>query len=169
MDNNPFEDVPQHVRDRASAQGRQYFWAVQNEAGDVYYEGDQDNVTIGQIPGVIVLDKPKLDPWDSICLGNIKYAAWIPTNQNENAFGISRLDAGASHVSIFRKNFHTTFGLHYITYVLGLRWDEEMRERNVHICPPCRYIHNGQAITFPGGVDVITEPGLPNAFEKFVK
>lgn len=167
MDNNPFDNVPQHVRDRASTQGRQYFWAVQTESGDVFYEADKDNFTIGQIPGVVVLDKPITDPWDSICLGYVKYAAWLPTNQNDNAFGISRIDAGASHVSIFRKNFHTTFGLHYITYVLGLRWDEEMRERNVHICPPCRYIHNGQAITFPGGVDIITEPGKHNAFERF--
>lgn len=167
MDDNLFKDAPDHVRARAASTGRHYFWAVETDAGEVYYENERDNFVIGNIPGVVTLDKPTTDPWNSIVLGNIKSAAWIPASSSESAFRLSRTEAGASHLSIFRKNIHTTFGLHYISYVMGLRWDEEMRERHVHICPPCRYMKKGQVITFPGGVDVITTPGEMNSFEKF--
>jgi len=168
MESNILTDIPPHSRQRAASAGRHYFWAVETGAGEIYYESDKDNVTIGRIPGIQVLDKLKTDPWDSIVMSNIKSAAWIPAAATERAFTVSIDDSEASHICIYRKNFHTTFGQHYIAYVLGLRWDEEMRERHVHICPPCRYIDKGHTLNFPGSVDVITEPGMPNSFQKFI-
>lgn len=165
--NNPFVDIPQASRDQAANLGRHYFWGVRNEAGQVFYE-DANNLSIGMVPGISVLGKAKTDPYSSICIEGATHGIWIPVARDGNNFMVTR--DHCSHICIMRNQHHMSTGAQYTTYVLGERWDDQVYEEQVHICPPTRYmLSEGRTLTFKGAVSTITHIGEKNAYEKFVE
>jgi hypothetical protein len=165
---NPFVNIPQECRDIAANLGRQYFWGVRNQAGDVYYEGQRDTLSVARVPGVGVLKKPITDPWGTICLTGATHGVWIPVAKGDTCYMANTNDC--SHISLMRKQYITSSKDTYTAYVIGSRWDDILKEEQVHICPPTRYkLKDGRNLPFFGAVSIITAIGEKNAYEKFVE
>lgn len=170
MSVTPFSNIPQECRNTAASLNRDYFWGVKNEAGQVFYEGQNDCLSVAKVPGIGVMKKPITDPWNSICLHGATEVCWIPVNQDGNVFQLSRQKTGSSHLTLMRKQSFMSNGSTYTAYVIGCRFDEEVKEMQLHICPPVSWrLPDGRLMKFEGGLSKITAIGDKNDFERFVE
>jgi hypothetical protein len=166
---NPFSgNIPQSCRDRAASLGRQYFWGVRNKAGEIFYEGQSGKLSLLQQPGIAMLKKAATDPWSSICITGATHAVWIPVATDGVAYMVSATNC--DYLICMRKQHLTSTGDTYTSYVLGERWEDQVKEEQVHIQPPTRYMFSGgRILTFNGAVSTITRIGEKTEYEKFVE